>query len=100
LARGLHPILLTESGLGAAVHGLANRSPIFTSVLVGNDRWFPEAVEVTAYYVVAEALANAAKHSHASEVGWSPNRGQERPHHESSRPDHDRQPALQRQRTR
>ena len=68
LARGLHPTLLTESGLGAAVHGLADRSPIVTSVLMGNDRRFPEAVEVTAYYVVAEALANAAKHSRASEV--------------------------------
>lgn len=68
LARGLHPTLLTESGLSAAVHSLADRSPIVTSVLVGNDRRFPEAVEVTAYYVVAEALANAAKHSRASEV--------------------------------
>jgi signal transduction histidine kinase len=68
LARGLHPTLLTESGLGAAVHGLADRSPIVTSVLVGNDRRFPEPVEVTAYYVVAEALANAAKHSCASEI--------------------------------
>ncbi len=68
LARGLHPTLLTESGLGAAVHALADRSPIVTSVLVANDRRFPEAIEVTAYYVVAEALANAAKHSRASEV--------------------------------
>jgi signal transduction histidine kinase len=68
LARGLHPTLLTESGLSAAVHSLADRSPIVTSVLVESDGRFPEAVEVTAYYVVAEALANAAKHSRAAEV--------------------------------
>jgi len=68
LARGLHPTLLTESGLNAAVHSLADRSPIVTSVLVESDGRFPEAVEVTAYYVVAEALANAAKHSRAAEV--------------------------------
>jgi signal transduction histidine kinase len=68
LARGLHPALLAESGLGAAIRGLADRSPIVASVLVADDRRFPEALEVTAYYVVAEALANAAKHSRASEL--------------------------------
>jgi signal transduction histidine kinase len=68
LARGVHPALLTESGLRAAVDSLANRSPIFTSVNVMTDRRFPEAIETTAYYVVAEALANAAKHSHAENV--------------------------------
>lgn len=71
LARGVHPALLTESGLGAAVGSLADRSPILTTVNVTTDRRFPEAVETTAYYVVAEALANAAKHAHAEnlEVG-------------------------------
>ena len=68
LARGVHPALLTESSLGAAVSSLANRSPIFTSVNVTTGRRFPEAVETTAYYVVAEALANAAKHSRAENV--------------------------------
>jgi signal transduction histidine kinase len=68
LARGVHPSLLTESGLRAAVGSLADRSPIFTSVKANTDRRFPEAVETTAYYVVAEALANAAKHSHAENV--------------------------------
>ncbi len=68
LARGVHPRLLTESGLGAAVSSLADRSPIFTSVRAPTDRRFPEAVETTAYYVVAEALANAGKHSHAENV--------------------------------
>jgi signal transduction histidine kinase len=68
LARGVHPSLLTESGLRAAVGSLADRSPIFTTVKANTDRRFPEAVETTAYYVVAEALANAAKHSHAENV--------------------------------
>ena len=68
LARGLHPPLLTESGLAAAVTALADRSPILTNVRVNTDRRFPESVETTAYYVVAEALANAAKHSRADNV--------------------------------
>lgn len=67
LARGLHPPLLTESGLRAAVRALADRSPIATSVHATDQR-YPETVEVTAYFVIAEALANAAKHSHASNV--------------------------------
>lgn len=68
LARGLHPPLLTESGLHAAVASLADRSPIETSVVGVPARRYAEPVEVTAYFVVAEALANAAKHSHASSV--------------------------------
>jgi len=68
LARGVHPSLLTESGLRAAVRSLADRSPILTNVRANTNRRFPEAVETTAYYVVAEALANAAKHSHAENV--------------------------------
>ena len=68
LARGLHPRLLSESGLRAAVSSLADRSPILTIVRTTTDRRFPESVETTAYYVVAEALANAAKHSHAGNV--------------------------------
>lgn len=68
LARGIHPPLLTESGLHAAVASLADRSPIETSVIGVPDRRYSEPVEVTAYFVVAEALANAAKHSHASSI--------------------------------
>jgi signal transduction histidine kinase len=67
LARGLHPPLLTESGLLAAVRALADRSPIMTSVHATAGR-YRESVEVTAYFVIAEALANAAKHSRASNV--------------------------------
>jgi len=68
LARGLHPPLLTESGLLAAVTSLADRSPIVTSVNSSTDRRYSESVEVTAYFVIAEALANAAKHSRASAI--------------------------------
>ena len=68
LARGIHPPLLTESGLYAAVASLADRSPIETSVVGVPERRYAEPVEVTAYFVIAEALANAAKHSHASSI--------------------------------
>ena len=68
LARGLHPPLLTESGLHAAIVSLAERAPIIANVARAPDRRYAEAVEVTAYYIVAEALANAAKHSGASNV--------------------------------
>lgn len=68
LARGIHPPLLTESGLHAAVASLADRSPIATSVVGIPDRRYAEPVEVTAYFVVAEALANAAKHSRATSI--------------------------------
>ena len=68
LARGLHPPLLTESGLAAAVTSLADRSPIVTSVTASTGRRYSQPVEVTAYFVIAEALANAAKHSRASAI--------------------------------
>lgn len=68
LARGVHPPLLSESGLPAAIGSLADRSPIFASVHANTQRRFPVAVETTAYYVVAEGLANAAKHSRAGSV--------------------------------
>jgi signal transduction histidine kinase len=68
LARGLHPPLLTESGLAAAVTSLADRSPIVTSINASTNRRYAEPVEVTAYFVIAEAIANAAKHSHASAI--------------------------------
>lgn len=68
LARGLHPPLLTESGLPAAVTSLADRSPIMTSVSASTERRYSEPVEVTAYFVIAEALANAAKHSRARAI--------------------------------
>jgi signal transduction histidine kinase len=66
LVRGIHPALLSDRGLGAAVSALADRSPVPVEVDVDLDGRPPEAVETTAYFVVAEALANVAKHSGAS----------------------------------
>jgi signal transduction histidine kinase len=68
LIRGVHPQVLSGRGLAAAVRDAAGRSPIPVDVSLTLPR-LPEAVEVNAYYVVAEALANIAKHSNASR-GW------------------------------
>ena len=67
LARGIHPPVLADRGLGAAVAALAARSPIEVSVSVLGERP-PAAVESAAYFVTAEALANATKHAHAQHV--------------------------------
>ena len=68
LARGIHPAILTEAGLGAALESLAERSPVATTVTSAPPERLPPAVEATAYFVVSEALVNAAKHAHASAV--------------------------------
>ena len=79
LAAGIHPSVLTDRGLGAALKALANRSPMPVELWdVPSDR-LPAPVETSAYFVVAEALTNAAKHarcSHADvgvrvEDGWT-----------------------------
>ena len=67
-ARGLHPVILSRGGLGPALKALGRRSPIPVEFDVRERERLPEAVEVAAYYVVAEALTNAAKHAHASFV--------------------------------
>ena len=67
LARGIHPPVLADRGLGAAVTALAARSPIEVSVSVVGERP-PAAVESAAYFVTAEALANATKHAGAQHV--------------------------------
>jgi signal transduction histidine kinase len=68
LARGIHPSILSEGGLGPALKTLARRSIVPVELdLRAIDR-LPEPVEVAAYYVICEALANAAKHSNASVV--------------------------------
>jgi signal transduction histidine kinase len=69
IARGLHPALLTESGLRPALRALARRSAVPVDLDVRVAGRLPEQIEVSAYYVVAEALANAAKHARASAVG-------------------------------
>jgi signal transduction histidine kinase len=68
LARGLRPAMLAEGGLRPALRGLARRAPIPVRLDVRVDDRLPELIEVAAYYVVAEALTNVAKHAHASAV--------------------------------
>ncbi len=65
LVRGIHPSVLTDRGLDAAVSGLAERCPIPVAIDVRLDRRPPSAVETAAYYVVAEALTNIARHANA-----------------------------------
>jgi signal transduction histidine kinase len=65
LARGLHPTVLLEYGLAAAVEALTSKSPLEVTRDVSTER-FPPPVEATAYYVVCEALANVVKHAHAT----------------------------------
>jgi signal transduction histidine kinase len=67
-ARGIHPAILTEGGLRPALKTLARRSPIPVDLQVHAGGRLPEPVEVSAYYVVAEALTNATKHARASAV--------------------------------
>ncbi len=66
LARGIHPAVLTERGLGPALMGLAERTPAKIEVGELPEERMPDRVEVAAYYVVAEALTNAAKYAEAS----------------------------------
>jgi signal transduction histidine kinase len=66
LVRGIHPSVLTDRGLDAALSALAARSPVPVDIDVLLDRRPPAAIEAAAYFVVAESLANIAKHSHAT----------------------------------
>ena len=68
ISRGMHPAILSRGGLGPALKTLARRSTIPVELHLAIDRRLPESAEVAAYYVVAEALTNAAKHAQASEV--------------------------------
>ena len=68
LARGLHPAVLTDRGLDAALSGLAGRSPIPVSLDVSVEPRCSPTIEAIAYFVVSEALANAAKHSGAHRI--------------------------------
>jgi signal transduction histidine kinase len=68
IARGIHPAILAEGGLGPALKTLARRSPIPVELDLRARTRLREPVEVAAYYIVSEALTNAAKHSHASVV--------------------------------
>jgi signal transduction histidine kinase len=71
ISRGIHPAILSKGGLGPAIKTLARRSAVPVELDLNVDRRLPESVEVAAYYVVAEALTNAAKHAQASHVDIS-----------------------------
>jgi signal transduction histidine kinase len=68
LARGIHPPVLTDRGLAAAIEALAARTPLDVDVSVKVPKRPPRAVETAAYFVAAEALANAGKHADAGHV--------------------------------
>ena len=71
LIRGVHPHVLTDRGLAAAVRDVAGRSPVPVEVDIRLPERLPRPVEVTAYFVVVEALANVAKHSGATRAAVS-----------------------------
>jgi signal transduction histidine kinase len=71
LSRGIHPAILSRGGLGPALRTLARRSPIPVELDITADTRLPEPIEVAAYYVASEALANATKHAQASRVDVS-----------------------------
>ena len=67
-SRGIHPAILAEAGLGPALRALARRSRAPVGLDVRIEDRLPERIEVTAYYIVSEALTNAAKHANATVV--------------------------------
>ena len=66
LARGIHPALLSERGLGPALHSLAARTPVPVTVDADTGERLPAPVESAAYFVVSEALTNVAKYAEAT----------------------------------
>ncbi len=67
LALGIHPLILTEAGLGAAIESLADRTSVDVSVDIGSER-YPPGVEGAAYFVISEALANVTKYAQATKA--------------------------------
>jgi signal transduction histidine kinase len=68
IARGIHPAILAEGGLRPALKAMARRSAVPVRLDVQRDARFPEPIEIAAYYVVSEALTNAAKHAQATVI--------------------------------
>jgi signal transduction histidine kinase len=68
ISRGIHPAILSQGGLVPAIKTLARRSAVPVQLHLQAERRLPERIEVAAYYVVSEALTNAAKHAQASVV--------------------------------
>jgi signal transduction histidine kinase len=71
LSRGIHPAILAQGGLAPALRTLARRSAIPVALDLRIGRRLPAPIEVAAYYVMSEALANAAKHAQASRIDIS-----------------------------
>ena len=68
ISRGIHPRILSHGGLGPALQTLARHSTVPVELKVAMDGRLPEPLEVTAYFVASEALANATKHAQASRI--------------------------------
>jgi len=68
LARGIHPAILTDQGLPAALRSLAERSSVPVNIVAVPDERLGESIEAAAYFIVSESLANCAKYAHASAV--------------------------------
>ena len=68
LARGIHPAVLSDRGLGAALEALAGRAPIEVDLAEMPGERLPEPIEAAAYFVVAEALTNVVKYAHACQA--------------------------------
>jgi signal transduction histidine kinase len=71
LARGIHPAILNQGGLGPALSSIGRRCDVPVELDLGHQDRLPEPIEVAAYYVASEALANVSKHAHASHVDLS-----------------------------
>jgi signal transduction histidine kinase len=71
LSRGIHPPILSKGGLGRALATLADRSGIPVALDITTNERLPEPIEIGAYFVASEALANAAKHAQASRIDLS-----------------------------
>jgi GAF domain-containing protein len=71
ISRGIHPAILSKGGLGPALQALAHRSVIPVDLDVRTDERVAEQIEIAAYFVASEVLANAAKHSQASRIDVS-----------------------------
>ena len=71
LSRGIHPAVLARGGLGPALRALARRSPIPVHLAIASEGRVAAPIELAAYFVSSEALANAAKHSQATRIDVS-----------------------------
>jgi signal transduction histidine kinase len=68
ISRGVHPAILSQNGLSAALRSLARRSSVLTALDIRGIRRLPQPVEAAAYYVVSEALTNAVKYANATVI--------------------------------